>query len=140
MIVLDTNVLSEIMRPPADRSPAVFDWMAARPGDDLYTTAITTAELLAGVAVMPDGRRKSELERGIVRMATLFDTRILPFDHVAAHHYADLRRVRRLSGRPVGAFDAQIAAIARANRMSVATRNVKDFADCGVDLINPWEG
>ncbi len=139
MIVLDTNVLSEIMRPPAKRSTVVFGWLSAQPGEDLFTTALTTAELLAGVAVLPEGRRKKELGQGVARMAALFDSRILPFDYPAAAHYAELRAARRRTGRPVGDFDTMIAAIARANRMAVATRNVEDFADCGVDLINPWE-
>jgi predicted nucleic acid-binding protein len=139
MIVLDTNVISEIMRPPGRRAPVVFAWLSAQSGDDLFTTALTTAELLAGVALLPDGRRKTELKQGVAQMAALFDNRILPFDHPAATHYADLRALRRRTGRPVGDFDAMIAAIARANRMAVATRNVEDFAGCGVDLINPWE-
>lgn len=140
MIVLDTNVLSELMRPSPQRSPAVFGWLAVQSGEDLYTTAITAAELLAGVAVLPDGRRKSDLDQAVVRVMALFETRILAFDYPAAAHYAGLRRVQRLSGKPVGAYDTMIAAIARANRMAVATRNVDDFAACGVDLINPWEG
>lgn len=139
MIVLDTNVLSEMMRPPDRRSSVVFGWVSSRPGEDLFTTAVTTAELLAGVAVMPDGRRKADLENGVVRITSLFGARILSFDHAAAHHYAALMRVRRQSGRPAGSFDIMIAAIARANGMAVATRNVADFADCGVGLVNPWD-
>lgn len=140
MIVLDTNVLSEVMRPSEQRSARVFSWMRAQPATALFTTAVTTAEMMSGVAIMPEGRRKREVGESVARIIAAFEERILSFDHAAAGHYAEVVASRRLAGRLVGSLDLMILAVARANRMAVATRNVSDFDDCGVDLIDPWEG
>jgi hypothetical protein len=140
VIVLDTNVLSEMVKPAPQRSQAVFDWLADQPGDLMFTTTVTAAELLSGVAIMPDGARKRVVRDGVARIITLFDGRILVFDMAAARHYAEAVAARRRSGRMIDAFDMLIGAIARANGMAVATRNIYDFEDSGVDLINPWDG
>jgi len=139
MIVLDTNVLSEISKPAHQRSETVFAWLSRQPGEHLFTTAVTAAEMLSGIAIMPDGERKSVIAERVSRVIALFAGRVLSFEYAAAPHYADVFAMRRTSGRPIGAFDALIAAIARANGMAIATRNVGDFEDCGIDLINPWE-
>jgi len=137
MIVLDTNVLSEAMRPAP--APQVQAWLAAQAPASLFTTAIAEAELLHGAALLPPGRRRQGIEQAIQRMfAEDFSGRVLGFDQAAAAHYAAIAAARRRSGRPIASFDAQIAAIARAAGYAVATRNAADFADCGIDVIDPW--
>ena len=137
MIVLDTNVLSEIMRPEPD--PAVAAWISARPASSLFTTAVTQAEILYGVRLLPSARRRSRLEAAIDDMfRTDFAGRVLPFDQAAAHAYAEIAVARRRAGRPISQFDAQIAAIARSRDAGVATRNIADFEGCGIGVIDPW--
>lgn len=137
MIVLDTNVLSELLRAaPAD---VVTRWSRAQPTAGLFTTAICQAEILYGVALLPPGRRRDALGQAV---ATIFDRefagRILPFDSAAARIYAGILAGRRQRGHPIGQSDAQIAAIAAARGARLATRNVADFAGCGVAIIDPW--
>ena len=139
MVVLDTNVVSELMRddPHAD----VLVWLDERPTRELFVTAVTEAEVRSGIAFLPDGRRR----RGIAEAADrafggLFAGRVLPFDSAAAHAYAEIAAACRAAGRPVSQADGQIAAIARSRGMAVATRNVRDFADMGIVLIDPWAG
>jgi predicted nucleic acid-binding protein len=139
MIVLDTNVLSEISRPPHQRSETVLAWLSRQSGEHLFTTSVTAAEMLSGVAIMPDGGRKSSIAERVSRILSLFEGRILSFEYAAAPHYAEVFATRRKTGRPIDSFDAVIAAIARANGMAIATRNIGDFEDCGIDLINPWD-
>jgi predicted nucleic acid-binding protein len=137
MIVLDTNVLSETLRPRPARE--VRDWMNAQASVDLFTTSITEAEILFGVAILPDGRRRTALQAAVERIfADVFGDRILSFDRAAAKAFAEIAANRRRSGRPMPQPDGQIAAIARSHGAAVATRNVGDFAGCGVTLINPW--
>ncbi len=139
MIVLDTNVLLELMKPEASR--AVLTWVGGQARDDLYTSAITLGEIMFGLEIMPHGRKRDvRFQLADEIFGIDFAGRILPFDVTAARAFAVIAATRRRAGRPIEMPDAQIAAIARANRMAVATRNVADFADCGVDLINPWEG
>jgi toxin FitB len=137
MIVLDTNVLSEVVRPvPARR---VLAWLAAQPPSGLFTTTVTEAEFLYGLAVLPAGKRRTSLEQAARRMFEQdFAQRVLPFDRAAAAAFALIAAVRRKRGRPIGDFDAQIAAIARIHGAAVATRNVDDFRDCGIELVDPW--
>jgi toxin FitB len=137
MIVLDTNVLSEEMRSAPE--PKAHAWLRAQGPALLFTTAVTEAELLYGIAVLPDGKRKTELMAAAQRIMALFAGRILPFDSAAAAELAAILALRRQLGRPIGIHDAQIAAIARSRGMSVATRDIADFADCGVALIDPWK-
>lgn len=138
MIVIDTNVLSEVLKPVPD--PRVAGWLESLSGE-VAISSITLAELLAGVALLPVGRRPSALE-GAIRAAIepFRRTRaILPFDDKAAEHYAIIVKAPRKAGAPISTPDAQIAAICRAHSASCATRNVGDFADTGVPLINPWD-
>ena len=138
MIVLDTNVLSELMR--AEPSATVAAWVANRPASSLFTTAVTQAEILCGVALLPQGERRAALARAVVGMFEEdFVGRVLPFDAAAARAYADIAAERRRLGQPITQFDAQIAAIARSRGAAVATRNVADFADCGVSVLDPWD-
>lgn len=137
MTVLDTNLLSEATKPIP--SAAVMSWLAAQPAGDLFSTTVSQAELLYGVAILPGGRRRSDLHSRIERMfAEYFAGRILVFDEAAARLFAVIVAMRRKLGRPIGQFDAQIAAIARSRGAALATRNTRDFEDCGVKLINPW--
>jgi toxin FitB len=138
MIVLDTNVLSELMKPaPAAR---VVNWMAAQPAPALYTTSITQAEILHGLMLLPRGRRRNALEGAAASMfAEDFGGRILGFGRDAAPRYAQIASDRRRAGRPISHFDAQIAAIARSASAAVATRNRADFEGCGLTVIDPWK-
>jgi toxin FitB len=137
MIVPDTNVLSETLR--SNPVEQVRRWMRAQSATSLYTTTISEAEIFFGLALMAAGRRRTALERAVVAMFEEdFADRILPFDSAAARVFAEIAAARRL-GRPIAGFDAQIAAIAYSRGATVATRNVADFADCGITVISPWE-
>jgi toxin FitB len=139
MIVLDTNVLSELMR--ADPEPAVLTWLDAVPASDLATTAVTAAELRYGAARLPAGRRRTALIEAIDDMLDEdLAGRVEPFDREASRLYAEIVVGREDLGRPIGMADAQIAAICLARGHRLATRNTKDFEVTGVDLINPWHG
>lgn len=138
MIVVDTNVISELMREtPNDQ---VIQWMKAQAVTALYTTAVCEAELFYGVALLPKGRRRTALREAAERIIGEFDPRILPFDSVAARAFADIAAARRQAGRPISEGDAQIAAIAQAHGATIATRDVGDFADCGIRVVSPWDG
>ena len=139
MILLDTNVVSELMR--LSPNPGVESWIADRPADSLYFSAIGEAEMRYGLAVMPMGRRRDRLNSEIDAMLREdFEGRILPFDSAAARSYAGIAAARRLAGRPAAQADGQIAAVAHSRGMAVATRNVRDFEDMGINVIDPWEG
>ena len=139
MFILDTNVVSELMRPVPD--PAIASWVAERATSSLFLTAVTEAELRFGLAVMPPGKRREGLATGLERMLkTGFANRVLPFDSGAARAYAGIAAARRRGGRPISQADCQIAAIARVRGMAVATRNVRDFEQMEIEIFNPWEG
>ena len=138
MIILDTSVLSELMRPAP--SASVVGWVGAQPATSLYTTSITQTEILHGLMLLPKGRRRSALEVAAASMfAKEFGGRILGFGTDAAPPYAEIASDRRRAGRPISHFDAQIAAIARFTDAAIATRNVADFEGCGVTLVDPWK-
>lgn len=139
MIVLDTNVVSELMRdePHAE----VLVWLDDRPTRELFVTAVTEAEVRTGIAFLPEDKRRRGIAEAADRvLGGLFAGRVLPFDSGAARVYAEIAAARRTAGRPLSLADGQIAAIACSRGMALATRNVRDFADTGVDLINPWAG
>lgn len=139
MIVLDTNVLSELMRMSPSRR--VMDWWKARPLSELFVTTITEAEILHGIELLPSGKRRTALEAAVTEMfGSDFDERILPFDSDAAPEFAKVVAARRGLGRPISHPDAQIAAIARSRGAAVATRNTEDFKDCEIRVLNPWLG
>ena len=139
MILLDTNVISELMRPQPEA--AVLQWVDAQATHDLATTTLTVAEIGAGLAVLPAGARQTDLRLRAARLLEQgFGDRIFGFDLAAAAAYGDLFALRRRSGRPASAVDLLIAAIAMARGMTVATRNVADFAGCGLLVRNPWDG
>lgn len=137
MVILDTNVISELGRP--DPNMGVIDWVAGSSPSDLHITAITEAELRYGIRILPSGRRReillSRIERTLWRY---FAGRVLPFDSNAARSYATVAAARRTAGQPISHADCQIAAIAHSAGAAIATRNVRDFEECGVEVIDPW--
>ena len=137
MIVLDTNVLSEALKPLP--SSIVLRWLAAQQPLSVFTTSITEAEVLYGVETLPSGKRRIRLLAAVEKMfAEEFAGRILPFDEDAARAFAGIVAARDRAGHPISQLDAMIAAIARSHRAAVATRNTGDFQHCGIDVINPW--
>ena len=138
MIILDTNVVSEPMKPNGD--PAVLDWLDQQVAATLYVTSTSLAELLLGIEVLPNGRRKKALTSGLSElMSSLFGPRVLPFDEQASLRFAPLVGRARAAGRVVSVADGQIAAIAAAHKFVVATRDTGPFVAAGVSVINPWD-
>lgn len=139
MILLDTNVLSELMRPAPAK--AVLRWLDGQPPDGLATTSLCVAELGAGLAVLPAGARQQDLRaRAAALLSHGFGERIYGFDLDAASAFGDVLSMRRRAGLSASGFDLLIAAIAHTRNMAVATRNLSDFEGCGLRLLNPWDG
>jgi len=137
MIILDTNVLSEALRPAPE--PSVLDWLADQPRASLFTTAITRGEILYGIRLLSDGKRRQRLWDAADNIFYEdFAGQVLSFDSDAADMFADIAASRRIAGKPISQFDVMVAAMARSRGAILATRNVKDFDDCGIDVINPW--
>ena len=137
MIILDTNVISELMRP--EPHPAVLSWVGGQRPSALHTTSVTQAEVFYGIAALPVGKRRTALAAAAGAIfAEDFAGRVLPFDGAAARRYAEIRAARRRAGSPMEAFDAQIAAIALTSGAILATRDTGGFADCGLTIVNPW--
>lgn len=136
MIILDTNVVSELMRP--EPAPQVATWVRDRDRRELRTTAITLAEVRYGIARLPEGRRKQALLTAADEIFSAFDDQILPLDTAAAECYAVIASSRERAGKPIGGFDALIAAICRSQGAALATRNVTDFDGTGVEIVDPW--
>jgi hypothetical protein len=138
VIVLDTNVLSEALKPSP--SETVLRWLAEQEPSAVYITTITQAEMLYGIEVLPAGKRRERLSAAIAQVfAEDFQGRILAFDEEAAQMFAKIAGGRERGGRPISQFDAMVAAIGRSRGCAVATRNVDDFQGCGVRVINPWK-
>jgi toxin FitB len=138
VFVLDTNILSAMMR--LQPEPAVAAWTAARPAELLFTTSLSQAEILAGIAIMADGRSRLELETAARAMFLEdFSGRVLAFDAKSAAIYADIFAVRRRAGRTPATFDLMIASVARSHGASVVTRDANGFEGCGLTIINPWQ-
>lgn len=137
MIVLNTNIVSEAMKPAPE--PSVRRWLNEQAAETLYLPSIVLAELLFGIAALPAGRRKSRLTDALDGIVALFGERILPFDATCANAYADLMARARSQGSAVSAADGYIAATAAANKMTVATCDSAPFLAVGVSVINPWD-
>lgn len=138
MIIVDTNVVAEVMR--ASPSPAVIAWFNVQDSASLFLTAISVGEIRYGIRIMPKGQRRQTIEQGFDQiLATAFAGRILAFDEHAAAHYGEVMAHRKELGRPLSVADGQIAALASLHGFAVATRNVRDFLDCGIELINPFK-
>ncbi len=137
MILLDTNVVTEPLKPSGD--PAVLAWIDAQAIETLYLSAISLAELRFGIAALPDGKRKEALRRSLdERVVPVFGDRILPFSVAAADADATLRARARAAGKAIGTVDGYIAAIAAAHGLAVATRDTSPFAAAGLAVVNPW--
>ena len=136
MIILDTNVVSEMMRDESNAN--VVAWFDRHVGADLYLTAMTVAEIRYGIALLPHGRRRQTMARLFAVIRQRLNPQVLPFDAAAAEHYGQIRAGRAAAGRPLGSQDAVIASIAAAQQFAVATRNVKDFEGTGIEVIDPW--
>ncbi|MDP9799610.1 putative nucleic acid-binding protein [Catenuloplanes nepalensis] len=137
MIVLDSNVVSEFMRPAPD--PLVVAWLRSNSSEGLHTTTITVAEIRYSIACLPQGRRKDDLQQAADEIFAAFPAQILPFDLAAANAYAEITANRKRLGRTISASDAQIAAICNSRPATLATRNIKDFTDTGIALLDPWQ-
>lgn len=137
MILLDTNVVSEGMKP--EPAPAVRNWLDAQVAETLYLSSVTVAELLFGIGALPQGQRRARLTQMVEGLLTLFEGRILAFDTAAARHYADLALAARQAGKGFPTPDGYIAAIAWAHGFAVATRDTSAFVAAGVPVIDPWE-
>lgn len=137
MIVLDTNVTSELMK--LAPSPEVAQWVRRRNTGELYTTSLTLAEIGYGIARLPEGRRKDLLAATAKEVFSAFADHVLAFDAKAAIQYGDIVSHRDRLGMPIKGFDAQIASICRAHDATLATRNVTDFQDTGIVVLNPWQ-
>jgi predicted nucleic acid-binding protein len=138
MIVLDTNVLSEALRPVPE--PTVLDWLADQPRSSLFTTAVTRGEILYGIRLLSDGKRRQGLWDAANKIFHEdFAGHVLSFDSDAADMYAEIAASRRIAGKPISQFDAMIASMARSRGAFLATRNVKDFDNCGIEVVNPWK-
>lgn len=136
MIVIDTNVVSELLRhEPSER---VVSWLREQPRQGRFIASVTVAELLQGIDQLPAGRRRTKLEEGVDAVLLSFEGKVVPFDNAAAFAYADVVDARVRAGRPIDVADAQIAAICRSREVPLATRNTKDFELTGVELIDPW--
>jgi predicted nucleic acid-binding protein len=139
VIILDTNVLSEALKPSPNET--VLGWLAAQNRDIVFTTAVTQAEILYGVEVLPAGKRRTRLRAAVERLfAGEFQERVLPFDVDSALAYAKIVAGRESAARPISQFDAVIASICRSRHATLATRNTSDFEHCGIRVINPWDG
>ena len=138
MVILDTNVLSELMRRSVD--PAVLAWIDGVVTDSIWVTSVTVFEIRLGLEMMPVGRRRRELEKEFSTvMEDDLDGRVLPFDSVAAHTAASIAAVKRRGGRPIEMRDVQIAGIAVARKGTLATRNTRHFEGVGLSLVDPWK-
>lgn len=137
MILVDTNVVSEVMK--VAPSATVVEWLNQQKSSSLYVSTITLGEIEYGLRLLPVGKRRLQLKESFERFVSLaFTQRILVYDEAAARHYGEVMGLRKEMGRPMSVPDGQIVAIARANGLKVATRNTSDFKDCGVDLIDPF--
>lgn len=138
MMVLDTNVASELMRPVPE--PKVLAWIDRQNSEQLYLTSTIAAELLHGVARLPTGIRKRNMTQELVLFLEQdFVNRVLPFDLASAHNYSELLSMRQAIGKPIAALDAQIAAVCIQHGATLITRNQKHFLDLGLELIDPWQ-
>lgn len=138
MIILDTNVVSEAMKP--EPNPSVRAWLNDQAVETLYLSSVTLAELLFGIAALPKGKRKEMLEQALNGLMSLFRDRVLPFDIEAARHYAELAVLAKDGGRGFPTPDGYIAAIATSRGFSVASRDTAPYDAARVPVINPWNG
>jgi predicted nucleic acid-binding protein len=139
MILLDTNVISEMMK--ENPNPAVAAWFKKQQNAELFITTLSVAEIGYGISLLPEGKRKQRLDDAANLMfKTLFADKIVAFDYEAARHYAWVQTARKTAGKTISVIDAELAAICKGTASALATRNIKDFTDLKLELINPWDG
>jgi len=137
IIVLDTNVLSEVLKPSPEE--AVLHWLAEQNREIVFTTAITQAEIMYGVEMLPSGKRRTRLQHAVEKLfREEFPERILVFDSGSALLYPKIVARRARLGHPISQFDALIASVCHSRNAAIATRNTTDFEDCGLTIVNPW--
>jgi predicted nucleic acid-binding protein len=138
MIILDTNIISEMMKKSPDQ--AVADWFKSQDNNQLYITVLTVAEIKYDISLLPEGKRREKLDTDASHMFnSVFRDKILSFDYDAAHHYPIAHQHRKAVGKTMTVMDAELAAICKSNNAALATRNTKDFTDISVELINPFD-
>lgn len=138
MFLLDTNIISELMKPAPNQK--VNDWISDHPEMSLFTSTITEAEILYGISILAKGKRRLHLLSTAKKIFSEdLQGRVIPFDSQAASLFASISANRKIIGQPISQFDAQIAAISKSRGASLVTRNSSDFHDCGIEVINPWE-
>lgn len=138
MYLLDTNIISELIRPRPDKN--VIAWVNRQPLQLLYTTAISKAELYYGIRLQPEGKRKEQLSKAVNELfRDGLDPRVLGFDSRSTEFFAEIASSRRFAGLPISTADAQIAAICRQHQMTLVTRNTSDFSGCGIEIVNPFD-
>ena len=137
MLILDTTILAEVIRPAPD--PRIGAWLGAQQRDDLYTTSIALADLLLGVERLPPGKRKSDSVAAIGEIFAFFEKRILPFDQDAARAYPTIVQNQKMMGRELKVAGAMLAAITRSRGAMLASRTPDEFSGCGIRVVNPWE-
>ena len=139
MIVLDTNVVSALMRTEPD--PVVVSWLDGLPPESVWTTSVTVFEVRLGLEILADGRRRRQLDEAFAKaLEEDFENRVLPFDQAAAQTAGRIAAERRRAGRTVELRDVQIAGIVSARKATLATRNTRHFEGCGLALVDPWSG
>ena len=137
MIVLDTNILSELLRPVPE--VRVAEWLNEQPRASVFTTAITRGEIFYGIRVLPAGKRRDALWDAATKIFDIdLEGHVLTYDSAAANEFSEISATRRAAGRPIAQFDAQIAGITRSRGARLATRNIGDFEGCGFEVVNPW--
>ena len=138
MIILDTNIISEMMKSLPSQN--LMTWVDQQNVNELFVTTITIGEIVYGLNALPSGNRRKMLEDAFnLTMSGAFEYRVLDFDALSAHRYGRLMADRKKMGKPLSILDGQIAAIAHVNGFKIATRNICDFSDCGLELIDPFE-
>jgi predicted nucleic acid-binding protein len=137
MLILDTPILAEVIRPNPD--PRIGRWLGMQPRDDLYTTSLAQADILYGVERLPPGKRHSDLLAAVVEIFAFFEKRVLAFDPDAARAYPQILLNRKMMNAPIEPANAMLAAITRSRGAILATRHAEQFSGCGIRVVNPWD-
>ncbi|MFM2124739.1 MAG: hypothetical protein RL328_1190 [Acidobacteriota bacterium] len=137
MLILDTTILNEAIRPNPD--PKIGAWLGAQTRDDLYTTSLTLADILSGVERLPPGKRRTDLASAVAQIFAFFERRVLPFDEDAARAYPTIAQNRKLLGRDPNVAVTMLASITRSRGATLASRTPDEFSGCGIRVVNPWE-
>ena len=137
MLILDTPILAEAIRPSPD--PKIGSWLGTQPREDIYITSLAQAEILYSVERLPPGKRRSDLLSAVVEIFAFFEKRVLPFDPDAARAYPQIILNRKMMNAPIEPANAMLAAITRSRGADLATNNSDQFTGCGIRVVNPWD-